>query len=76
MGSGSGVYSKIRARLTKARARRDREELIARIGELIYLQRTDPSASYDTEIDGLVEEVRHLERLQELRHRREIASGE
>jgi hypothetical protein len=75
MSSVSGVYSKIRARLTESRARRDRKDLITRIGELTYAQRTDPAAGYDTEIERLVEEVRHLERMQELRNRREIADG-
>jgi len=76
MSALSGVYSKIRGRLTESRSRRNRKDLITRIGELTYLQRIDPSAGYNAEIDGLVEEVRHLERMQELRHRREIAEGE
>jgi len=76
MSSVSGVYSKIRGRLTDRRSRRNREDLITRIGELTYVQRSDPSTGYDSEIEGLVEEVRHLERIQELRHRKEIAEGE
>ena len=76
MASVSGVFSKIRARLTERKTRRNREDLISRIGELTYLQRTDDSVGYDAEIEVLVEEVRHLERMQELRRRREVAEGE
>jgi hypothetical protein len=76
MSSVSDVYSKIRGRLTESRSRRNRKDLISRIGELTYVQRIDPSAGYDAEIEGLVEEVRHLERMQEVRHRKEIADGD
>jgi hypothetical protein len=43
------------------------------VGELTYAQRTDASISYETEIATLVEEIRHLERTEELRHRKDIA---
>ena len=76
MSSIPGVYSKIRARLAESKSRRNRKDLINRIGELTYVQRIDPSARYDAEIEGLVEEVRHLERMQEIRHRKDIAEGE
>jgi hypothetical protein len=76
MSAVSGVYSKIRGRLAESKSRRNRKDLINRIGELTYVQRIDPSVGYDAEIEGLVEEVRHLERMQEIRHRKDIAEGE
>jgi hypothetical protein len=57
------------------KARRQRDKLISRIGELAYVQRTDTAVSYETEIATLVEEIRHLERTEELRHRKDIADS-
>ena len=67
------IVSSLRARASDRKARRQRDGLIARIGELTYAQRTETAVSYETEIAILVEEIRHLERTEELRHRRNIA---
>lgn len=76
MSAVSDVYSKIKGRLTERKSRRNRDDLIARIGELTYVQRIDPSVSHDADIARLVEEVRHLDRMEELRRTREVAEGE
>jgi hypothetical protein len=76
MNAASGAYSKIKSRLTERKSRRARDDLIARIGELTYVQRIDPSVSHDADVARLVEEVRHLDRMQELRRTKEIADGE
>ncbi len=67
------IVSNVRARFADRKARRQRDNLIDRIGELTYAQRTDSAISYETEIATLVEEIRHLERTEDLRHRRNIA---
>jgi hypothetical protein len=72
----SDIVSKTRDRLSDRKARRRRDNLIAKIGELTYAQRTDTAISYETEIAALVEDIRHLERTEELRHRSNIAESE
>ena len=67
------IISSVRSRVSDRKARRQRDNLITRIGELTYAQRTDAAISYETEIATLVEEIRHLERTEELRHRSNIA---
>jgi len=62
---------RIRTRVSARRAARKRDRLIERIGELEYIQRTDTAATYDNEIAALVEQVRHLDRMEELRRRSE-----
>lgn len=70
------IVSSLRARVSDRKARLKRDNLIARIGELIYAQRTDAAISYETEIATLVEDIRHLERTEELRHRKNIADSD
>lgn len=67
------IISSVRARVADRKAGRQRDNLIARIGELTYAQRIDTAISYETEVATLVEDVRHLERTEELRHRSYIA---
>lgn len=67
------IVSSVRARAADRKARRQRDKLVSRIGELAYTQRTDTTVSYENEIAGLVEEIRHLERTEELRRRSSIA---
>lgn len=73
MGAASDIATKAKSKLTAARAKRKRENFIQRIGELTYLQRTDSTAVFDNEIQSLVEEVRHIDRAEELRQRQELA---
>ena len=70
------IVSSIRARVSDRKARRGRDNLISKIGELTYAQRTETAISYETEIAALVEEIRHLERTEELRHRSDIADSD
>ncbi len=72
----SNIISSVRARVSDRLASRQRDDLIGRIGELVYAQRTDTAVSYEAEIAVLVEEVRHLERTEELRHRSNIADAD
>lgn len=72
----STAVDRLRARVRDRRTSRRRSRLIERIGELEYIQRTDSAASYDNEIAGLVEEVRHLDRMEELRRRQDSSPGE
>ncbi len=67
--------SSVRARVSDRKARRQRDNLITSIGELTYAQRIDTAISYETEIATLVEDIRHLERTEELRHRSNIAES-
>ncbi len=67
------IISSVRARAADRKARRQRDDFIARIGELAYAQRIDTAISYETEIATLVEDIRHLERTEELRQRKNIA---
>ena len=69
----AALLSNVRSRVSDRRARRQREDLIQRVGELTYAQRTDSATSYETEIATLVEEIRHLARTEELRRRKDIA---
>ena len=73
MGIAGKVITSMRTNWGDRRDERRRRDLIERIGELTYAQRTDPSAAYGAEIERLVEEVRHLERMNELRHRERLA---
>ena len=70
------IVSSIRARVSDRKARRGRDNLISKIGELTYAQRTETAISYETEIAALVEEIRHLERTEDLRHRSDIADSD
>jgi hypothetical protein len=72
----ANIVSSVRDRVLDRKARRQRDNLIGKIGELIYVQRTDTAISYETEIAALVEEIRHLERTEELRHRSNIADAD
>jgi hypothetical protein len=65
--------SNIKSRAADRTAQRKHRDLIRRIGELTYAQRTDSSVSYETEIAAMVEDIRHLLRTEELRHRKDIA---
>ena len=76
MGIPNDIVSSVRERSLDRKARRRREDLITRIGELTYAQRSDTVISYETEIATLVEEIRHLERTEELRHRKSIADSD
>ncbi len=67
------IISSVLERAADRKARRQRDDLIARIGELAYAHRIDTAISYETEIATLVENIRHLERTEELRHRSNIA---
>ncbi len=67
----STAIDRVRAQVNERRSARKRARLIARIGELEYIQRTDTAATYDNEIAALVEQVRHLDRMEELRRRSE-----
>ena len=70
------IVSSVRDRASDRKARRQRDNLIGKIGELTYAQRTDTAISYETEIAALVEAIRHLERTEELRHRSNIADAD
>ena len=72
----ANIVSSVRDRVSDRKARRQRDNLIGKIGELTYAQRTDTAISYETEIAALVEEIRHLERTEELRHRSNIADAD
>ena len=67
----STAIDRVRAQVNERRSARKRARLISRIGELEYIQRTDTAATYDNEIAALVEQVRHLDRMEELRRRSE-----
>ena len=69
----ANIVSSVRSRLSDRKALRRRDSLIGKIGELTYAQRIDTAISYETDIAALVEEIRHLERTEELRHRSDIA---
>ena len=73
MSRSADFISSIQSRAADRKARRKHEDLISRIGELTYAQRTDSSVSYETEIAAIVEDIRHLLRTEELRHRQDIA---
>ena len=68
--AASDAFAKIRSRAAKMKASRDRDQLIQSIGELEYTQRTDSEASFDHDIAKLVEQVRHLDRMDELERRK------
>ncbi len=72
----ANIVSSVRDRVSDRKAHRQRDNLIGKIGELAYAQRTDAAISYETEIAALVEEIRHLERTEELRHRKNIADSD
>lgn len=72
MGIAGKALSAVQSRWTDRREEQKRRDLIERIGELTYAQRTDQSASYGAEIERLIEEVRHLERMNELRQRERL----
>ena len=72
----ANIVSSVRSRLSDRKARRRRDNLIGKIGELTYAQRIDPAISYETDIATLVEDIRHLERTEELRHRSDIADSD
>jgi hypothetical protein len=72
----ANIVSSVRSRLSDRKARRRRDNLISKIGELTYAQRIDPAISYETDIATLVEDIRHLERTEELRHRSDIADSD
>jgi hypothetical protein len=72
----ANIVSSVRSRLSDRKARRRRDSLIGKIGELTYAQRIDTAISYETDIAALVEEIRHLERTEELRHRSDIADSD
>lgn len=72
----ANIVSSVRDRVLDRKARRQRDNLIGKIGELTYAQLTDTAISYETEIAALVEEIRHLERTEELRHRSNIADAD
>lgn len=71
----ANIVSSVRDRVSDRKARRQRDNLIRKTGELTYAQRTDTAISYETEIAALVEEIRHLERTEELRRRSNIADA-
>lgn len=75
MSAPANIVSSVRSRLLDRKARRRRDSLIGKIGELTYAQRIDTAISYETDIAALVEEIRHLERTEELRHRSDIAGS-
>ena len=76
MSEGSEFSKRVKSRWTERRARRKRDDLIRRIGELTFAQQTDSAASHEIEIARLVEDVRHVERQEELRRRQDLIEGD
>ncbi|MCP5026393.1 MAG: hypothetical protein GY929_08925 [Actinomycetia bacterium] len=76
MSEGSDLSKRVQSLRAGRKARRKRDDLIRRIGELTYAQQTDTGARHEIEIARLVEDVRHIERQEELRRRQDLIEGD
>ena len=76
MTEGSDFSKRVQSLRAGRKARKKRDDLIRRIGELTYAQQTDASATHEIEIARLVEDVRHVERQEELRRRQDLIEGD
>ncbi len=75
MSESSDLSKRMQSLRAGRKARRKRDDLIRRIGELTYAQQTDTGASHEIEIARLVEDGRHLERQEEPRRRENLIEG-
>ena len=76
MSEGHDFSKRVHSLRADRKARKKRDDLIRRIGELTYAQQTDASATHEIEIARLVEDVRHIERQEELRRRQDLIEGD
>ena len=76
MSEGHDFSKRVHSLRAGRKARKKRDDLIRRIGELTYAQQTDASATHEIEIARLVEDVRHIERQEELRRRQDLIEGD